>query len=114
MSMKTAKRITLIGMGVMLIAFIYGFIAGDILGDASSVLGVPWGQVAMVDLSVGFLLFDAWIAYRERSLGRAILWIALVSTMGFFMASLYAYLALNASDGDWAAFWMGRHAPTGS
>ena len=110
--MKIAKAVALLGMVVMIGAFIYGFAAGDILGDARSVLGVPWGQVAMIDLSVGFLLFDAWIVYREPVWWQALIWVLLVSTMGFFVASLYVFVKLQQSDGDWQRFWMGKHSPS--
>ncbi len=30
--------------------------------------------------------------------------------LGFFTASLYAFLALSSSEGDWVKFWMGNRA----
>jgi len=29
-------------------------------------------------------------------------------TLGFFTGSLYAFIALQASGGDWRRFWMGN------
>jgi drug/metabolite transporter (DMT)-like permease len=109
--MKVAKAIALLGMVFMIGAFIYGFAAGDILGDASSVLGVPWGQVAMVDLSIGLILFDAWIIYREPRRWSTLIWVILLSTVGFFIASLYVFTRLEQSGGSWQRFWMGKHSP---
>jgi hypothetical protein len=30
--------------------------------------------------------------------------------LGFFTASLYTFIALQASGGDWKKFWMGNRA----
>jgi hypothetical protein len=30
--------------------------------------------------------------------------------LGFFTGSLYVFLALNQSAGDWKKFWLGTHA----
>jgi hypothetical protein len=30
--------------------------------------------------------------------------------LGFFAASLYAFLALRAANGDWRRFWLGKRA----
>jgi hypothetical protein len=30
--------------------------------------------------------------------------------LGFFAGALYTFLALQASNGDWRKFWMGKHA----
>jgi hypothetical protein len=70
----------------------------------------PWGIVSLVDLYTGFVLFSAWIAYREKSVLRAVFWVALMMVLGFFTASLYTFIALNTSEGDWKNFWMGQKA----
>jgi hypothetical protein len=68
------------------------------------------GIVSMVDLYVGFTLFSCWIIYREKSLVRSVIWVILMMTLGFFTGSLYAFIALQTSGGDWKRFWMGnRH-----
>jgi hypothetical protein len=53
---------------------------------------------------------ERWIVYRERSLPRSLVWIALATVLGFFAASLYTLIALQTSGGDWRRFWMGRRA----
>ncbi|HSR47288.1 MAG TPA: DUF1475 family protein, partial [Anaerolineales bacterium] len=72
-------------------------------------LSMPWGIVSLVDLYVGFALFSGWIVYREESLVLATVWVLFVMVLGFFTASLYAFLALRAAKGDWRRFWMGKH-----
>lgn len=98
-------------MGVTLL---YGFAAGDFAKEGGDLLSMPWGIVSLVDLYVGFVLFSGWIVYRENSLTRAIFWVAAVMLLGFFSASLYAFVALHTSEGDWTRFWMGRRASSAS
>jgi hypothetical protein len=31
-------------------------------------------------------------------------------TLGFFAGSLYAFVTLQSSNGDWRKFWLGKHA----
>jgi len=108
--MRLAKLIALLGLLAMTGILIYGFTVGDFLGEGAQLLAMPWGIVSMVDLYVGFVLFSGWIVYREKSVGRSILWVALMMVLGFFTGALYTLLALNSSGGDWRRFWMGRRA----
>jgi hypothetical protein len=108
--MRLAKIISLAGVAAMAAVLIYGFTVGDFSGEGSQLLSMPWGIVSLVDLYVGFALFSCWILYREASLGRAVVWVILVMVLGFFTASLYTFLALQASGGDARRFWMGKHA----
>jgi hypothetical protein len=108
--MKTAKIISILGMLAMAAVLIYGFTVGDFFGEGSQLFSMPWGIVSLVDLYTGFTLFSAWIIYREKSLPVAILWTIAMMTLGFFAGSLYAFLALQSSGGDWRKFWLGKHA----
>ena len=110
MNMKTAKLLSLLGVLAMTAVLIYGFTAGDFGADGSELLKNPWGIVSMVDLYTGFILFSAWIVYREKSFFRSLIWVILMMVLGFFTASLYAFIALTASKGDWKKFWMGKRA----
>ncbi|HSQ39281.1 MAG TPA: DUF1475 family protein [Anaerolineales bacterium] len=108
--MKLAKIISILGVLAMTAVLIYGFTIGDFSGEGSQLLSMPWGIVSLVDLYVGFTLFSMWIIYREKSLPAAILWTVAMMTLGFFAGSLYAFLALQSSGGDWRKFWLGKHA----
>ena len=108
--MQTIKIIALIGMIAMAGIILYAFIVGDFLGEGSTLLGMPWGIVSMVDLYVGFTVFSCWIAYREDSLPRIIVWIVLMVTLGSFTACLYTFIAAQSSDGDWNKFWNGSRS----
>lgn len=108
--MKIAKLISTLGILAMTAVLVYGFTAGDFGADGAELLRNPWGVVSMVDLYTGFILFSAWIVYREKSLLRSVVWVVLMMVLGFFTASLYALIALFGSKGDWKKFWMGQRA----
>ena len=108
--MKIAKLISLLGILAMTAVLIYGFTVGDFSGEGSQLMKMPWGIVSLVDLYTGFILFSMWIIYREKSLPVAILWTIAMMVLGFFTGALYTFIALQASNGDWRKFWMGKHA----
>jgi hypothetical protein len=108
--MRQAKIISLLGMLAMAGIIFYGFAAGNFAREGGQLLAMPWGQVSMVDLYTGFTLFSAWIVYREKSWPRAVVWVVLMMTLGNFTASLYTFVALQTSGGDWKRFWLGARA----
>jgi hypothetical protein len=108
--MKLAKTISILGMLAMTAVLIFGFTRGDFFTEGGKLIAMPWGIVSLVDLYTGFTLFSGWIIYREKSLPVAILWTVAMMTLGFFAGSLYAFLALRASGGDWRKFWLGKRA----
>lgn len=110
MSMKFAKLLSFLGILAMTAVLIYGFTAGNFGIDGAALLQNPWGVVSLVDLYTGFALFSAWIIYREKSLIRSLVWVILMMVLGFFTASLYVFISLNVSGGDWKKFWMGQRA----
>lgn len=108
--MKIAKVVALLGLLAMTAILIYGFTVGDFAGEGKQLLSMPWGIVSLVDLYVGFVLFSGWIVYREKSAVRSVIWVALMMVLGFWTASLYTFIALQTSGGDWQRFWMGHRA----
>ena len=108
--MKIAKFVSIIGILAMTAVLVNGFTRGDFIGEGSQLFVMPWGIVSLVDLYTGFILFSGWIVYREKSLPIAILWTIALMTLGFFAGSLYAFVALQSSNGDWRKFWLGKYA----
>ena len=106
--MKVAKAISLVGFLAMSATLVYAFVAGDFSAEGAWITAHPWGQVSLVDLYVGFVIFSLWIVYRERSLLRSAMWVVLMMGLGNWTAALYVYLALHTSGGDWRHFWLGR------
>jgi hypothetical protein len=110
MDFQFAKLIAIAGLIAMTVALVFGFTAGDFQEDGAEILKNPWGIVSLVDLYTGFILFSGWIAFREKTILRTVLWIAAMLVLGFFAGSLYTLLALLGSGGDWRRFWMGHRA----
>jgi hypothetical protein len=106
--MRIAKAVALLGVVAMGVVLIYAFTTGDFNLEGSQLVSMPWGIVSLVDLYVGFILFSGWIVYREKSLAQSVIWVVLMMVLGFFTASVYTFIALRASGGDWRRFWMGR------
>ncbi len=105
--MKIARIISLLGALAMTGVLIYGFTAGSFSTDGAELLANPWGIVSIVDLYVCFALFSAWIVYREKS-ALSIIWVILMMVFGALTASLYIFIALQTSQGDWARFFLGK------
>ena len=106
--MRLAKIVSLIGVLAMSGIITWAFTSGNFSEEGGRLLSMPWGIVSMVDLYVGFTLFSCWIIYREKSLIRSIVWVILMMSLGFFTGSLYTFIALQTSGGDWKRFWLGK------
>jgi len=106
--MRVAKIVSFLGIVAMGIAIGNAFINGDFSSEGSALLAMPWGVVSLVDLYVGFSLFAMWIIYREKEWWQALIWVVLLMVLGFFIGSLYTFLALMRCDGDWYHFWHGK------
>jgi hypothetical protein len=57
--------------------------------------GNPWAVATLADAYCGFLIFYLWIAYKEVSAPRRILWFALVMLLGNIATA--AYLLIQAA-----------------
>jgi hypothetical protein len=108
--MNIAKVISIIGILAMTGALANGFINGNIGTEGAWIFSHPWGIVSLVDLYTGFALYSIWIAYREKSVVAAMVWIVLLMVLGFWLGAVYMFLALNSSNGDWKKFWLGAKA----
>ncbi|MRS02228.1 DUF1475 domain-containing protein [bacterium] len=106
--MKLAKVISFIGILAMTGVIGWAFISGDFASEGSKLLAMPWGIVSMVDLYVGFILFSMWIIYREKAILPSIVWVFFMLTLGFFTGSLYVFITLQKSGGNWQRFWHGN------
>ena len=108
--MKTMTILATLGALVMTIILVYAFVEGDFVHDGRQLLAMPWGSVSLVDLYVGFLLFAAWILYRDGITFPSVLWIVAVMTLGSLAICVYVLVSTRTSKGNWHIFFMGRHA----
>jgi hypothetical protein len=107
---KIAKLVAFLGLLAMTGILIYAFAYSDFFTDGKMLLSLPWGIVSLVDLYVGFILFSCWIVYREKSVTRSVIWVILMMVLGFWTGSLYTFIALYKSEGDWKRFFIGYRA----
>lgn len=100
------SAITLLAMSAVLF---YGFVIGNFSQDGAEIVSNPWGIVSLIDLYAGFLLFSAWIIYREKSLALAIFWTLLMMTLGFWAGSLYVLIHAIKAKGNLKILLLGKH-----
>lgn len=104
-----APALALVGAIAMAGMLAYGFANGYFLAQGGAIASIAWGQVLLVDIYVGMLLFAGWIAWREG--GRpaiAAAWIVALLLIGNLVACAYVLLAWRQSRGRAAIFWNGR------
>jgi len=106
--MKTGQILSFTGALIMAFSIIYGFVRGDFSGEGSILLSMIWGKISLIDVYIGFLIFSAWIIYRENHPGRSTIWFILMMIFGSFTACLYLFLNFRQSRGDWQKFWYGQ------
>ena len=112
--MQRCLSILLAGAAIMAVAIVYALIFGNFWDEAETMFPLPWFQLAMLDLYIGFFVFGGWVLYREPSRGVAVGWIVVFCLLGNLATCLYAARALVKARGDWTRFWMGHHAPAGT
>lgn len=88
------KRIALYSVLSILLAVMFGFLTlailrGDFNAETSTMAAMPWGQMALVDLYTGFILFGLFVIWQEKHLYFACLWIALILLLGNIVAIIY-------------------------
>ena len=57
--------------------------------DNGLLLADPWFVATLCDAYCGFLLFWCWVAYREGSTVRAVVWLILIAGLGNFAMAGY-------------------------
>lgn len=66
--------------------------------DNAHLLEDPWFIATLCDAYFGFLLFYVWVAWRERSLGRRLVWFVAIMLLGNFAMAAYVLLGLARLD----------------
>ncbi len=61
---------------------------------AADLWGDPWFRATLADAYFGFLAVYLWIAYKERTWGRRILWFVLLMTLGNIAIAIYVLIQL--------------------
>lgn len=87
------------GTGAMATVIVGGFTLASFTGDGARLAELVWGRVTLVDIYLAFVFGWLWIAWRERSVSRSLLWLAATLVTGSL--ALFGYLlgaSLRAGD----------------
>jgi hypothetical protein len=66
----------------------------NVLIGFQRLLADRWGVATLFDAYFGFLWFWLWIAYKEGSLGRSLLWLLLLFSLGNLAMAAYVMVQL--------------------
>lgn len=81
-----------LGALALIVPILAAFAQGAPLGaEGAAIAGYAWGVVSFVDLGLALALGWGWIAWREASVPRALLWLVLTTVTG--SVALLGYLA---------------------
>lgn len=105
--MTTIRILGLAVSAAMIVAIVFGFVAGDFSVEGSQIWGLPWGRVSLIDLYLGLAIFGAWIAVRERSFGSTVAWWFSLVVLGNLAAGVYLTVAAFRSH-DTRSLLLGR------
>jgi hypothetical protein len=67
----------------------------NVLVGFQRLLADRWGVATLFDAYFGFLWFWLWIAYKEASLSRSLLWLLLLFALGNLAMAAYVMIQLH-------------------
>ena len=76
-------------VGAMLAVIAAAFTTSSLTGDGAILLDLAWGRVTLIDLYLAFGIMWLWIAFRERSVWRAVAWLVATVTTGSLAIGVY-------------------------
>ena len=82
-------------LAVMLYVTISASLHQDIISATRQLWPDPWFRATLADAYCGFLFFWLWVAWREQSLAKSILWLVLIMTLGNIAMAGYLLMQLR-------------------
>jgi len=107
---RIVPAIAVAGGGALAATMIHALVGGDLRSEGAVLTDLLWGRVLLVDVYLGFILFGAWIGWREGAGLRAAGWIAALLVIGNVVACAYLLVVWFRARGDGAFFWHGHRA----
>ena len=83
-------------LAAMLAVTTYASLDRSILNVGPELLTDPWFHATLADAYFGFVTFYVWVAYKEVSWVRRVLWFVLIMTLGNIAMSIYVLIQLRA------------------
>jgi hypothetical protein len=78
----------------MLVVTTYASLDRSIFSVGRQLTFDPWFLATLADAYFGFLTFYVWVAYKESSVWRKLLWFVLIMTLGNIAISVYVLIQL--------------------
>lgn len=91
----TLTLICLTVISLMLYVTISASLQQEIFSATRQLWPDPWFRATLADAYCGFLFFWIWVAYREQSVAKSLLWFILIMTLGNLAMSCYVLLQLR-------------------
>jgi hypothetical protein len=111
--MKTFLTIVCLGvLSVMLYVTVSASLHQDIVSATGQLWPDPWFRATLTDAYCGFLFFWLWVAWREQSVAKSILWFVLIMALGNIAMAGYILLQLrHLQSGDGVEALLLRRRP---
>jgi hypothetical protein len=94
--MKTfLTTVCLAVLAVMLYVTISASLQQDLISATRQLWPDPWFRATLADAYCGFLFFWLWLAWREQSTTKGVLWFVLIMTLGNLAMASYVLLQLR-------------------
>jgi hypothetical protein len=82
-------------LAIMLYVTISASLHQDIVSATRLLWPDPWFRATLADAYCGFLFFWLWVAWREQSVAKSVLWFVLIMTLGNIAMAGYLLLQLR-------------------
>ena len=82
-------------LAIMLYVTITASLQQDLISATRHLWADPWFRATLADAYCGFLFFWLWVAWREQSLAKSILWFVLIMTLGNIAMAGYLLFQLR-------------------
>jgi hypothetical protein len=82
-------------LAIMLYVTISASLHQDIVSGTRLLWPDPWFRATLADAYCGFLFFWLWVAWREQSVAKSVLWFVLIMTLGNIAMAGYLLLQLR-------------------
>jgi hypothetical protein len=94
-TVRALRVLAPLGVLVMGVTIVLALASGASIGaEGAEIDAFIWGRVTFVDLALALVFGWLWIAWREASLVRAVIWFVLTAVTG--SGALLAYVAIAA------------------
>jgi hypothetical protein len=87
-------------LAVMLYVTVSASLQQDIVTATRQLWTDLWFRATLADAYCGFLFFWLWVAWRERSVAKGILWFLLIMTLGNLAMAGYVLLQLRLLESE--------------